>query len=264
MSPSEKPMPSQLPLHPAVIPCTVGFLILVPEIVLLITRYSQRKSAARADGSSLLQLWGTILTSIAVATPFGYLQAPNSLQFELGFAGLALALGILTTGVLLRWWAVYTLGKFFTVDVAVHREHRLVTGGPYAWIRHPSYTGLLLEFFALSLTFQNALCIVIILAPTITALLWRITVEEKALSAGLGEVYQTYLQRSYCLVPFVSLRRWAIRPMPQPAGVIHIESANHVERTGRLSLRRRRRSSVGAETARAPLPPVPQRDSHAA
>lgn len=44
-------------------------------------------------------------------------------------------------GGLLRNWCFRTLGRFFTFDLAILKEHRLVTSGPYAYVRHPSYTG---------------------------------------------------------------------------------------------------------------------------
>jgi protein-S-isoprenylcysteine O-methyltransferase len=251
-------------MHPAILACTVGFLVLAPELVLLITKLSRPKSAVRADRSSLLRLWATILTSIALAAPFGYFQAPEAFRFELGAVGIAFTFALLAGGVALRWWAIHTLGKFFTVDVAVHKEHRLITAGPYAWIRHPSYTGLLMELLALALTFQHVFSVGIIMIPTMTALLWRIVVEERALGTRLGELYQTYQSRSYCLVPYVSFRRrfatiaaaehrdvipiGAHRPYPTRLRVVPAETL--VESRPDLRL--------------PPLPPLPQRDSHVA
>ena len=55
----------------------------------------------------------------------------------LAAAGLLLGIG----GGLLRVWCHRTLGRFFTWQVAVRDGHRLVTDGPYALARHPSYTG---------------------------------------------------------------------------------------------------------------------------
>jgi protein-S-isoprenylcysteine O-methyltransferase len=246
-------------MHPAILACTVGFCVLAPELVLLITRLSRAKSAVRADRSSLLQLWVTILCGIILAAPFGLFQAPEALRFELGAVGLTLTLFVLAGGLTLRWWAIRTLGKFFTVDVAVHKEHRLVTAGPYAWLRHPSYTGLLMQMFALALTFQHWIAVALIMVPTTAALLWRIALEERALAGKLGEVYQLYVLRSYCLVPFLALRHRMTRlPMPD---IIPIDAHRPSEST--------RRGAVGVlplSPSRQDLylPPVPQRDSQVA
>ncbi|KAJ4465446.1 hypothetical protein J3R30DRAFT_2676061 [Lentinula aciculospora] len=52
--------------------------------------------------------------------------------------------GLIIAGGALRWSCYRTLGKMFTYEVAVQKEHRLITSGPYGVVRHPSYTGVLL------------------------------------------------------------------------------------------------------------------------
>jgi len=241
-------MPTATALNPAILPCTIGFLILAPELILLITRLSRPATAARVDQRSLARLWGTIFASILVAAPFSLFRSPTLGYFQLGSAAVMFVFGLLAAGVLLRWWAIRTLGKFFTVDVAVHREHRLVTAGPYSWVRHPSYTGLLMELLALAITFQHVVSVLIIMVPTTAALMWRIAVEERALAGGLGMAYQRYLRRSYCLVPFVPLRRRDTVSVTAEANVIPIEPALRARTQGK----------------KPALPPIPQRDSRVA
>ncbi|KAI0653098.1 ICMT-domain-containing protein [Cubamyces menziesii] len=55
----------------------------------------------------------------------------------------ACILGIV--GGLLRIWCYRTLGRFFTWELSVQREHKLVTSGPYALVRHPAYIGTILR-----------------------------------------------------------------------------------------------------------------------
>ena len=45
-------------------------------------------------------------------------------------------------GVALRWYSVIYLGRFFTANVAILKDHQLVDTGPYRFVRHPSYTGV--------------------------------------------------------------------------------------------------------------------------
>ncbi|KAF9063393.1 hypothetical protein BDP27DRAFT_1299666 [Rhodocollybia butyracea] len=52
--------------------------------------------------------------------------------------------GLIIAGSVLRWVCFRTLGRMFTFDVAVQKDHRLITSGPYSIMRHPSYFGLLL------------------------------------------------------------------------------------------------------------------------
>ena len=68
-------------------------------------------------------------------------SASPSLHFT-AISAVACALGM--AGGAIRGWCHQTLGRFFTWEVAVRDGHQLVTSGPYAIVRHPSYTGWLL------------------------------------------------------------------------------------------------------------------------
>ena len=115
------------------------------------------------------------------------------------FAGVALFL----TGLLLRWWAIITLGRFFTVDVTIEPDHELVERGPFRRVRHPSYTGVLLAFVGLALTLGNWAAVLVILVPIGAAFIHRMNVEENALSDALGPQYSDYMRRTKRLVPFI-------------------------------------------------------------
>jgi len=52
-------------------------------------------------------------------------------------------------GSLLRWWSFITLGKFFTYNVGIRKEHKLITHGPYRLLIHPSYTGFFASYAGL-------------------------------------------------------------------------------------------------------------------
>lgn len=60
---------------------------------------------------------------------------------------------ITTISALLRVWCFTTMGPMFTFEVTVRKEHKLVTTGPYAIVRHPSYTGVYLMLVGSTLTF---------------------------------------------------------------------------------------------------------------
>ncbi|KDQ51236.1 hypothetical protein JAAARDRAFT_211203 [Jaapia argillacea MUCL 33604] len=55
------------------------------------------------------------------------------------------------SGGVLRYWCYQTLGRFFTFKMRIQRDHRLITQGPYSFVRHPSYTGSLLCFIGVSI-----------------------------------------------------------------------------------------------------------------
>lgn len=113
------------------------------------------------------------------------------------------ALLFFVPGLALRWWAIVVLGRFFTVDVTIEKDHEVVEAGPYQWVRHPSYTGVLLAFFGLALSLHNLLSIFLIMVPITVALLHRMNVEEQALLRALGERYASYMARTKRLLPFL-------------------------------------------------------------
>ena len=106
-------------------------------------------------------------------------------------------------GLALRWYAILYLGRFFTVNVAISRDHRLIDTGPYRLIRHPSYTGALMAFLGLGVCIGNWASLAAMLIPTLLVFSWRIRVEEQALMAALGEPYRIYMQRTKRLVPAI-------------------------------------------------------------
>ena len=106
-------------------------------------------------------------------------------------------------GLILRWYSIGYLGRYFTIDVSISAEHKLIDSGPYRCIRHPTYTGALLAFLGLGFCFGNWLSILFLTVPIIAAFLWRIWIEERALTDALGENYRAYVERTKRLIPFV-------------------------------------------------------------
>ncbi|HPC11376.1 MAG TPA: isoprenylcysteine carboxylmethyltransferase family protein, partial [candidate division Zixibacteria bacterium] len=69
------------------------------------------------------------------------------------------------------------------------------------WVRHPSYTGLLIAFLGLGIAYANWLSLVMLMVPITTAVVHRIVREEQALHSALGPVYTAYCARVKRLVP---------------------------------------------------------------
>jgi protein-S-isoprenylcysteine O-methyltransferase Ste14 len=113
--------------------------------------------------------------------------------------GIALTL----LGGVLRLWAMFTLGRYFTFDVAVRAGQPTVQSGPYRFVRHPAYSGTLLSLIGIGVALANWSSIVVILAGTLLGLLYRVRVEEKALIEALGQPYVDYMRRTKRFIPFV-------------------------------------------------------------
>jgi protein-S-isoprenylcysteine O-methyltransferase Ste14 len=61
----------------------------------------------------------------------------------------------MAVGIAIRQWAVMVLGRYFTTNVRVHPGQTVVEEGPYRWVRHPSYTGMLITFVGIGLALWN-------------------------------------------------------------------------------------------------------------
>ncbi len=94
-----------------------------------------------------------------------------------------------------------TLGQSFNREIEVRSDHRIVSTGPYRWLRHPSYTGVLLALLGFSLGQANWLSLVAGIALPVAAYVWRIESEEAALFDVLGEAYRGYAAHRKRLIP---------------------------------------------------------------
>jgi protein-S-isoprenylcysteine O-methyltransferase len=179
----------------------LGLVYFVSELLLTVTRRSTGRGGVRQDRSTLRMIWAVILVSIAagiyVAAHWRAATLPHPRLFAL------VGLLIFLPGLVLRWWAIIRLGRFFTVDVTIAKDHALVESGPYRWVRHPSYTGVLLGFIGFALSLSNWAAFLVIVLPIFAAFIYRMKVEEQALHAALGEPYGAYIRRTKRLVPFL-------------------------------------------------------------
>jgi protein-S-isoprenylcysteine O-methyltransferase Ste14 len=112
-----------------------------------------------------------------------------------------LGLVLLIAGTVLREWAIVTLGRFFARTVQIEQGHRLITSGPFRWIRHPAYTGMLIMDASILLALGTWVGALVMLALMLLAALYRIRVEEKALIETFGDEYRAYQQRTALLFP---------------------------------------------------------------
>jgi protein-S-isoprenylcysteine O-methyltransferase Ste14 len=114
-----------------------------------------------------------------------------------------IGLALMFAGMAFRLWAVLTLGRFFRTAVQVLDDHRLVGEGPYARLRHPSYTGALVTLAGIGVALGNWLGLAWILGFGLIGFGRRIEVEDAALKARFGPAYDDYARGRRALVPFV-------------------------------------------------------------
>src|SRR3954465_1334282 len=149
----------------------LGLIYLVSEILLTLTRRSRSKTGTKQDRSTLGMIWLVITVSIIA----GVFVAQNFQAAALPHGRMFARVGVVlfVAGLILRWWAIITLGRFFTVDVTIEKDHEVVERGAFRVVRHPSYTGVLLAFVGWALTLRNWAAILVVLLPIFIAFVRR-------------------------------------------------------------------------------------------
>ena len=134
-----------------------------------------RHSAKVWDVANLIEPVGLILALMGI----GRIQTGAEFIAPLGLI-------LLVFGIVIRWWAIWTLGKFFTSTVLIKDDHQLVRTGLYRYLRHPAYTGALLAHLGLGLSFCSWLSLLLSSLPFFVAAFYRMHLEEKALEQAFG------------------------------------------------------------------------------
>ena len=186
---------------------TLVILVTIFSISATFRRRADREGGALQGENGLRLVMVLRLLSLLVLLPLlGYLINPAWVAWArldlpdwtrwLGAAGGALA-------VPLAAWVLSSIGTNISPSHATREEHRLITHGPYRWVRHPLYSaGLLL---CVSLTLLTALWTlgVGMLIP-LAVLLWRTPREEARLFEAFGDEYRAYMRRTGRFFPRLS------------------------------------------------------------
>jgi protein-S-isoprenylcysteine O-methyltransferase Ste14 len=177
-----------------------AILWLGAELYLMLRDTSRGKGGTEID--RITRNYNTISTVVALTlTPsVSWIKA---LRFDSYGASVVFWIGIVVMllGLFLRHWSIYVLGQYFRTTVEVNRGQKVVQKGPYRYIRHPSYGGIILFCLGYGLIAKNWLSLAIaVLLPT-ASLLYRIKIEEVALAKGIGPDYEAYQKKTKKLLP---------------------------------------------------------------
>jgi protein-S-isoprenylcysteine O-methyltransferase Ste14 len=155
-------------------------------------RVHGRGGAARDRGTRVL-----IAVTLGISVAVAVVSASRSTGPRI--AGVI----VMWLGLAIRVWAIAALGRAFRTTVEVDPGQTVVSSGPYRWVRHPSYSGLLLILIGCGLASGNWLALVVCALLPLPALLRRIHVEEAELTSVLGDRYRVYETQTKRLIPGV-------------------------------------------------------------
>lgn len=153
-------------------------------------------------GSRLLHIVPLVVASLLLVVRLDWMQGLNHRFVPLSYALFWVGWGIACSGLVFTLWARRHLGANWSGTVTIKSGHELITTGPYAFVRHPIYTGLLLGFAGSALAigeWRGILALVIV-----TVALWRkLRVEERQMQQQFGDAYRAYQRRVSALIPFL-------------------------------------------------------------
>lgn len=183
----------------AVVICWIGFVL-----VFLVRKKPAQSFATKRDTKSIT---GIVLQGLSYAVVWA-VHRPYFSPLVLGHKTLEVVGGIITVAVAVgsvsfTMAAVKALGKEWSLTARVIEGHKLATQGPYAWVRHPIYTGMLGMLLAtgLAVTYWQVLVIALVLFFAGTII--RINSEEQLLRETFGPAFDEYADRVRAIVPGV-------------------------------------------------------------
>jgi len=162
------------------------------------------KAAERVEPASS-RLMRLALLACAVALlwlPSIPLPLLNTRFLPQGALAFWIGAAITACGLLFSVWARRHLGKNWSQAVTLKEGHELITTGPYAMVRHPIYSGLLLGFLGCAVArgeWRGLLAVALVFV----ALWYKLKLEEKWMRVQFGEPYETYSRRVAALVPHI-------------------------------------------------------------
>jgi len=137
---------------------------------------------------------GIIISPMLAETGIGNLDSEWLIP-----VGFALAI----IGLIVRYSAMTTLGKYYTRTLLTTEDHTIVQSGLYAYVRHPGYTGSILFWIGIALSWHNLLVLILIPLLVFIAYVYRVSSEEKMLVSGFGQSYAEYMSHTKKLVPYI-------------------------------------------------------------
>jgi len=152
----------------------------------------------------ILKYWLPLAVAVALIGPENWFHR-SWLGERIYPPNLTIAmLGMLLTmlGVAFACWARFILGRNWSSVVQVKQDHELIQRGPYRWVRHPIYTGLLLAFLGTGIAigeWRGPICVVIVAV----SFWFKLRLEERWMRENFGAAYDQYMQRTKALIPGV-------------------------------------------------------------
>lgn len=187
------------PLYPGIIAMLWIVWILFWRVSALRTKATEQHESLASRASHIIPLViGVVLVAFPRVPPV-WLHRPVSVDpLPLYWAGTVLV----AAGLGFSIWARRHLGANWSATITLKEGHVLVRTGPYRWVRHPIYTGLLLAILGTALS-RNDWCPLLGFAIITAAFIRKLSIEERWMLGAFEDEYRQYQANVPALIPFL-------------------------------------------------------------
>jgi len=158
----------------------------------------KRSPNTEDKGTANQIIWSIYVTQLSVLIEAAYFRYPESISWSML---TSFALILMVSGLVIRTWAVFTLGRYFTWHISTQENQTIIKTGPYAFVRHPGYFGAFLTYASTALFLKAWFSFILSLIILLFAFLRRIHHEEKELKLNLGSQYDSYCNNVKRFIP---------------------------------------------------------------
>ena len=179
-----------------------GYVVIV--FFFIVQRFLRRSEDARSLRGGPYDRGNMIL--VGSATGIG-LWLPlmmvflGAASFPIDLVGGVVAVAVMILGVGIRVWAAITLGRYYTTTLMMSEGQKVVTSGPYKFIRHPGYLGEIKIWTGFAVVSSNRVLFFLLPTMFLVVYLHRISAEERMLVKELGDDYVQYQRKTRRLIP---------------------------------------------------------------
>ena len=179
---------------------TVSYFYGFFEVFMNLRQRRKNNATTMNDKGSLWLLYGLITLGYALSFSIGATKTGRVHHWDTFFA---IGMVLVVIGFTIRMYSILTLSQYFTYSVAKVENHKIISTGPYKFIRHPGYLGQCIIFMGISISISNWLSILLMMIPVTLGYLYRIKVEEKFMTDQFGDAYKDYQDRTKRIIPLL-------------------------------------------------------------
>ena len=171
-------------------------------LVWMIAALFTKRTAERAAGWRGWWIWFPVALLMFLAR-HRILSSASTVEWQVTPLLGILADATTVVGLLITLWARRVLGRNWSSSVVFKEQHELIEGGPYRFVRHPIYSGILLMLFGTMLVWGRLVGIVGFVL-VVVGLSVKASFEERLLMRHFPDAYAEYRQRvRAAVIPFV-------------------------------------------------------------